>query len=170
MLMNYLRTACEIARTSSCVSRSGTLLRSRSTVPRSFCSKIEQKPQEPTKPSPAGSSTGGNDSSIRSNNHSPNALEKRMLVFTKRYKSIEEVPNFVSQEKMERVRNQVRIKIANYMMIATAIGCIVMVISGKKAQERGESVVKMNLDWHKEYNEKARAEDEAALAAESKKK
>lgn len=93
-----------------------------------------------------------------------------MLVFAKRYKSIEEVPNFVSQEKMERVRNQVRIKIANYMMIATAIGCIVMVISGKKAQERGESVAKMNLDWHKEYNEKARAEDEAAVVVESKKK
>ena len=71
---------------------------------------------------------------------------------------------------MERVRNQVRIKIANYMMIATAIGCIVMVISGKKAQERGESVAQMNLDWHKEYNEKARADYEASLAAEAKKK
>ncbi|XP_052893918.1 UPF0389 protein CG9231 [Anopheles moucheti] len=166
--MNYLRTACEIARTSSGVSRSATLLRSRSTAPRSFCSQIEQKPQQP-KPSPAGSSTGSNGANISAHTHTPNALEKRMLVFMKRYKSIEEVPNFVSQEKMERVRNQVRIKIANYMMIATAIGCIVMVISGKKAQERGESVAKMNLDWHKEYNEKARAEDEASMASASKK-
>ncbi|XP_035918057.1 UPF0389 protein CG9231-like isoform X1 [Anopheles stephensi] len=166
--MNYLRTACEIARTSSGVSRSATLLRSRSTTTgRSLCSQVEQKPQQP-KPSPTGS--GSNGSTISTHTHSPNALEKRMLVFTKRYKSIEDVPNFVSQEKMERVRNQVRIKIANYMMIATAIGCIVMVISGKKAQERGESVAKMNLDWHKEYNEKARAEDEASVAAESKKK
>uniref|UniRef100_A0A182SIR1 Uncharacterized protein n=1 Tax=Anopheles maculatus TaxID=74869 RepID=A0A182SIR1_9DIPT len=134
---------------------------------RSLCSQIEQKPQQP-KASPAGS--GSNGSTISTHTHTPNALEKRMLVFTKRYKSIEEVPKFVSQEKMERVRNQVRIKIANYMMIATAIGCIVMVISGKKAQERGESVAKMNLDWHKEYNEKARAEDEASVAVETKKK
>ncbi|XP_049297629.1 UPF0389 protein CG9231 [Anopheles funestus] len=167
--MNYLRTACEIARTSPGVSRSVTMLRSRSTAPRSFCSQIEQKPQQPKGSPAAGSGTGNNGSNISTHTHSPNALEKRMLVFTKRYKSIEEVPNFVSQEKMERVRNQVRIKIANYMMIATAIGCIVMVISGKKAQERGESVAKMNLDWHKEYNEKARAEDEASLAAVSKK-
>ncbi|XP_050075754.1 UPF0389 protein CG9231 [Anopheles maculipalpis] len=165
--MNYLRTACEIARTSAGVTRSVTLPRSRSTTARTLCSQIDQKPQQP-KAATAGS--GGNGSTISTHTHSPNALEKRMLVFAKRYKSIEEVPNFVSQEKMERVRNQVRIKIANYMMIATAIGCIVMVISGKKAQERGESVAKMNLDWHKEYNEKARAEDEAAVAVESKKK
>lgn len=47
---------------------------------------------------------------------------------------------------------------ANYMMLATVIGCIFMVISGKKAQERGDTVQKMNLDWHKEYNEKAKQE------------
>uniref|UniRef100_A0A182NK36 Uncharacterized protein n=1 Tax=Anopheles dirus TaxID=7168 RepID=A0A182NK36_9DIPT len=157
--MNYLRTACQIARTPSGVSRAATMLRSRSTR-RPFCSQVEPKPNPPPKSSTAaaGNTNGPN---ISSHTHSPNALEKRMLVFAKRYKSIDEVPNFISQEKMERVRNQVRIKIANYMMIATAIGCIVMVISGKKAQERGESVAQMNLDWHKEYNEKARAEYEA---------
>uniref|UniRef100_A0A182WX15 Uncharacterized protein n=1 Tax=Anopheles quadriannulatus TaxID=34691 RepID=A0A182WX15_ANOQN len=169
--MIFLRTACEIARTSSGVARTSTLLRSRSTAAagRSFSSnQVEPKPQQPPKSTP--SAGGSNGSSINTHTHTPNALEKRMLVFMKRYKSIEEVPNFVSQEKMERVRNQVRIKIANYMMIATAIGCIVMVISGKKAQERGESVAQMNLDWHKEYNEKARADYEASLAAEAKKK
>ncbi|XP_053676236.1 UPF0389 protein CG9231 [Anopheles nili] len=163
--MHFLRTACEIARTSSGASLPGTLLRSRSA--RTFCSQIEPKPQPPKSPAPG--TAGGNGTSISSHTHSPNSLEKRMLVFAKRYKSVDEVPNFISQEKMERVRNQVRIKIANYMMIATAIGCIVMVISGKKAQERGESVAQMNLDWHKEYNEKARAEYEASLATDTKK-
>ncbi|XP_058126109.1 UPF0389 protein CG9231 [Anopheles ziemanni] len=169
--MNFLRTAaCEIARSTTGVqhhSRMLTLLRSRSA--RTYCSnKLEPKPEPPKAPS-AASSGSGNGTHISSHTHSPNALEKRMLVFTKRYKSIEEVPNFISQEKMERVRNQVRIKVANYMMIATAIGCIIMVISGKKAQERGESVSQMNLDWHKEYNEKARADYEASVAAGAKK-
>uniref|UniRef100_A0A182FH59 Growth and transformation-dependent protein n=1 Tax=Anopheles albimanus TaxID=7167 RepID=A0A182FH59_ANOAL len=160
--MHYLRSfACRFARTTA--SSTGRLSRS---AARSFCSQIEPKPTpKPTAPA----STTGNGSTISAHTHAPNALEKRMLVFAKRYKSIEEVPNFVSQEKMERVRNQVRIKVANYMMIATAIGCIIMVISGKKAQERGESVSQMNLDWHKEYNEKARAEYEASLAAAAKK-
>uniref|UniRef100_A0A2M4AU23 Putative conserved plasma membrane protein n=1 Tax=Anopheles triannulatus TaxID=58253 RepID=A0A2M4AU23_9DIPT len=162
--MHYLRTlACGFARTSA----SSTGLSSRSAA-RSFCSKIEPKPS-PKPTAAAGTSATGNGSTISGHTHAPNNLEKRMLVFTKRYKSIDEVPNFVSQEKMERVRNQVRIKVANYMMIATAIGCIIMVISGKKAQERGESVSQMNLDWHKEYNEKARAEYEASQAAGAKK-
>lgn len=68
----------------------------------------------------------------------------------------------INQDVMERCRNQVRIKVANYMMLATAIGCIIMIVSGKRAQERGETVQKMNLDWHKEYNEKAKEEAAAA--------
>ncbi|XP_052872210.1 UPF0389 protein CG9231 [Anopheles cruzii] len=163
--MNYLRTACEIARRSATGLQHKpartTLFQSRSA--RAFCSQVE--PKQTPKPSP----TIGNGPKLSTHTHSPNNLEKRMLVFTKRYKSLDEVPSFVSQETMERVRNQVRIKIANYMMIATAIGCIIMVISGKQAQERGESVSQMNLDWHKEYNEKARQEYEASLAAEAKK-
>lgn len=39
------------------------------------------------------------------------------------------------------------------MIVGTIIACLVTVISGKKAQARGESVVKQNLDWHKEFNE-----------------
>lgn len=56
---------------------------------------------------------------------------------------------------MERARNRFRIKIANYMMALTALGCLVMIYSGKKAAERGETVSKANLDWHREYNAKA---------------
>ena len=47
-----------------------------------------------------------------------------------------------------------RIKVANILMAFTAIGCVMMIISGKKAAERGESVTQQNLNWHKEYNEK----------------
>lgn len=63
---------------------------------------------------------------------------------------------------MEKARNRIRIRLANIMMALTAIGCVFMVISGKKAAERGETVQKQNLDWHKEYNEKAIEEARAA--------
>lgn len=66
---------------------------------------------------------------------------------------------------MDRARNRFRIRIANYMMILTAIACIAMVYSGKDAAERGESVHKMNQDWHAEYNERAKQD---ALAAQKK--
>lgn len=57
------------------------------------------------------------------------------------------------QDTMEKARNKARIKIANYMMAATVLACIGMVISGKKAAERGETIAKMNVDWHKEINQ-----------------
>lgn len=62
---------------------------------------------------------------------------------------------------MEKTRNRIRIRVSNVMMLLTGLGCILMVMSGKKAKERGESVQKTNLDWHKEYNEKSIAEAEA---------
>lgn len=56
---------------------------------------------------------------------------------------------------MERANNKVRIRGANIMMVLTAVGCIVMIWSGKEDAKRGESVVKQNLEWHKTYNEVA---------------
>lgn len=60
---------------------------------------------------------------------------------------------------MEYCRNKMRIRVANYMAIATVIGCIAMIYSGKKAAGRGEFVAKKNLDWHNQYNT-VNAEDE----------
>lgn len=54
---------------------------------------------------------------------------------------------------MERTHNRMRIKGANVMIVLTILGCIYAVYSGKKAAEGGESVEKLNLDWHKKYNE-----------------
>ena len=48
------------------------------------------------------------------------------------------------------------------MMLVTAIGCIVMVMSGKKAAEHGDSLAKMNIEWHKQYNEDNKEAVEAA--------
>lgn len=157
-------SACSLARLAGRhqVLRSGALLPAR----RSFASAVEPS-KEPPKSAPAPAETNAT-ANIGARTHAPNGFEKRLLVFTKKYKSTDEVPAFINQDVMERCRNQVRIKIANYMMLATAIGCIIMIISGKRAQERGETVQKMNLDWHKEYNEKAKQEAAAASAAPTK--
>lgn len=56
-------------------------------------------------------------------------------------------------DTMERARNRMRIKISNVLMALTIVGCVLMVISGRQAAERGESVQKANLEWHRKYNE-----------------
>lgn len=56
-------------------------------------------------------------------------------------------------EAVEKARNKARIRIANIMMLMTALACLGMVISGKRAAERGESVQKANIEWHKRVRE-----------------
>lgn len=66
---------------------------------------------------------------------------------------------------MEKARNKMRIRIANIMMALTVVGCLVMVWSGKRAADKGESIQKQNLEWHKEYNDQRIAEAKAAKVA-----
>ncbi|GIY82400.1 UPF0389 protein GA21628 [Caerostris darwini] len=86
--------------------------------------------------------------------HRPNLLEKYLLVWMKKYPSVAEVPKYVKPDLMEKVRNKTRIKLNIYFCIVTAFVCLLMVYSGKKAAERGESVRKMNVQWHEEQNAK----------------
>ncbi|XP_071439863.1 UPF0389 protein CG9231 [Hetaerina americana] len=90
--------------------------------------------------------------------HKPNKIDKWLLVWDKKYKTFEEVPNFVSCDKMEKARNWARIKISTYLMIGTVLGCIVMIYSGKQAAARGESVTKANLEMHRRYQEEMKAQ------------
>lgn len=97
--------------------------------------------------------------------HKVNNLEKRFLVWTGKYKTLDEVPNFVSQSVMERTRNRMRIRIANYMILATVLGCAVMVYLGKQDAKEGKSLVKQNIEWHKQIREE---ELQRQLAAKEK--
>ncbi|EAT46495.1 AAEL002350-PA [Aedes aegypti] len=154
--MSFL-SACSLARiyaVSGRQLRTGFIARAQQQQTAACSSSSSVQPKEP----PKTPTSPTQDINVSSRTHRPNDFEKRLLVFTKKYKTTDEIPQYINQDVMERCRNQVRIKIANYMMLATAIGCIIMIISGKKAQERGDSVQKMNLDWHKEYNDKARKE------------
>lgn len=54
-----------------------------------------------------------------------------------------------------------RIRVSNIGILLTAVGCIVMIISGKRARDRGESIQQMNLEWHAKHRADAKAEAEA---------
>lgn len=94
--------------------------------------------------------------------HKINRFERYLLVWGGKYKTIAEVPDLVSQDTLERARNKARIKINLMMIGVTVLGCLAMIYSGKKAQAAGESVVKINQDWHKKINEEHRLAKEKA--------
>lgn len=38
-------------------------------------------------------------------------------------------------------------------MLLVLVGCVAMIVSGKKARDRGETLTDRNLEWHKKYSE-----------------
>jgi len=90
---------------------------------------------------------------IGANAHKVNNLEKRFLVWTGKFKTIEEVPKYVSSEMVEKARNRMRIRVANLMMVITLVACLAVSISGKRAHDRGESIQKENEAWHNSFKD-----------------
>lgn len=54
---------------------------------------------------------------------------------------------------MEKARNIMRIRVNLSIIALCLVGALFAAKSGKKAAERGESVIKSNLEWHRTYNE-----------------
>ncbi|XP_046436160.1 UPF0389 protein CG9231 isoform X2 [Neodiprion virginianus] len=99
----------------------------------------------------------------------PTKRDRRMLVWLKYYKSVDEVPEKMTYEKLDKAQNKFRIKACTYMMIATLIGCYISVYWGKMKAERGESVEQWNIDWHNRMNAEYQESLKKEALAEDKK-
>nr|XP_056705207.1 protein FAM162A [Euleptes europaea] len=121
-------------------------------INRRLCSK----PQEGAAPK---TSSGTSNPSFRLPGHKPSEWDKRFLLWTGRYKKAEDIPETMSFEIIDAARNKMRVRMGYVMIVLTIVGCIVMVISGKQAVARHESLTSQNLE------KKARWRQEAESAA-----
>lgn len=74
------------------------------------------------------------------------------------YKSIDQVPDKVTYEAMDKAQSRFRMRCSNILMVATMLGAATMVYYGKKRAERGDSLQQINMDWHKQMNADHQAE------------
>lgn len=95
--------------------------------------------------------------------HKPSALEKWLLVHYKRYPK-GQVPDFVPQGQMEKVRNLARIQVNIGMCVATFFGALVAIYIGKRDRSQGTTLQKINMDWHASFTESAEKEKAAKEA------
>ncbi|XP_045041946.1 protein FAM162A isoform X1 [Desmodus rotundus] len=93
--------------------------------------------------------------------HKPTDWERKILIWSGRFKKEDEIPETVSFDMLHAAKNKVRVKISYVMMALTVAGCILMVIEGKKAAKRHESLTSLNLE------KKARLREEAAMKAKT---
>ncbi|XP_028937267.1 protein FAM162A-like isoform X2 [Ornithorhynchus anatinus] len=88
--------------------------------------------------------------------------EKKVLVWSGRFKKEDEIPEAITFEMLDAAKNKFRVKISYAMMALTVMGCVLMIIKGKQAARRHESLTSMNLE------KKARLREEAAALQDHK--
>ncbi|XP_006512985.1 protein FAM162B isoform X1 [Mus musculus] len=96
--------------------------------------------------------------------YKPSKFDKKILLWTGRFKSIEDIPPLVPPEMIAVSRNKARVKACYIMIGLTIVACFAVIVSAKRAVERHESLTSWNLA------KKAKWREEAALAAQSKSK
>ncbi|CAG0893411.1 unnamed protein product [Darwinula stevensoni] len=85
--------------------------------------------------------------------HRPSNWDKRILVYSGKYKNVAEVPDSVPAAVMHKAKNKWRIKVNIWMCVACVAACVAMVYSGKAALGRGEVVSERTVQHHKELKE-----------------
>uniref|UniRef100_UPI00398EB1B6 protein FAM162B-like n=1 Tax=Pristiophorus japonicus TaxID=55135 RepID=UPI00398EB1B6 len=92
--------------------------------------------------------------------YKPSAFDKKMLMWTGRFKREEDIPAVVSFEMIDAARNKMRVKASYIMVVMAVVACIATIISGKKAARRHESLTGINMAKKARWKEESRQEAE----------
>ncbi|XP_072544987.1 protein FAM162B [Salminus brasiliensis] len=98
----------------------------------------------------------------------PSDMDKKMLVWSGRFKSKEQIPEFVSFEMIDAARNRVRVKACYVMIALTIVSCLAMVILGKEAAGRNDNLTTRNMEKKARLREEAQREREESTALAGK--
>ncbi|XP_075294028.1 protein FAM162A [Opisthocomus hoazin] len=92
---------------------------------------------------------------LRVPGHKPTDWEKRFLLWAGHFKKTEDIPETVSIETIRAAKTTLRVKFSYAMIALTILGCIIMVIRGKQAIKRRESLTSVNLEKKAQWREEA---------------
>uniref|UniRef100_A0A3Q3FYP7 Family with sequence similarity 162 member A n=1 Tax=Labrus bergylta TaxID=56723 RepID=A0A3Q3FYP7_9LABR len=98
---------------------------------RGMCNKPQETKAEPPPAAPAHASRAG----FRVPGYRPSKLDRKMLVWSGRFKSADQIPELVSFEMIDAARNKARVKICYMMMGTTIAACLMMVFLGKRVSD-----------------------------------
>jgi len=96
--------------------------------------------------------------------HVPNTMTKKMLVWSGQFASAAEIPETITSGQLGKARGWFRIRLGNFLMIITLVGCYFMAKLSKRDAARGQSITRQNLEWHESMGKgklEGRSVDEA---------
>ncbi|NXH94423.1 F162A protein, partial [Pachycephala philippinensis] len=105
-------------------------------ISRRLCVKPQQDLQSKSK----------SRSASRVPGYKPTDWERRFLLWAGHFKKPEDIPDTVSLETVRAAKTTLRVKFSYVMIALTILGCIVMVVRGKQAMKRHESLTSINLE------------------------
>ncbi|XP_018419179.1 PREDICTED: protein FAM162B [Nanorana parkeri] len=98
------------------------------------------------------------DANSNISRYKPNHFDKKILKWTGRFKSEADIPPSIPVEMLVRARNKARIKACYIMIAVTVVACFAVIVSGKRAAARHESLTSLNLAkkemWRREAQNK----------------
>uniref|UniRef100_G3MPE2 Uncharacterized protein n=1 Tax=Amblyomma maculatum TaxID=34609 RepID=G3MPE2_AMBMU len=86
-------------------------------------------------------------STSRLTDRKTNAYDKWILAFYKKYPK-GQVPDYAPSAVIEKTRNKARIHLNLIMGALTLFGAFLAASWGRRRHHQGESMTKMNLEWH----------------------
>uniref|UniRef100_A0A3Q2QMT4 Family with sequence similarity 162 member A n=1 Tax=Fundulus heteroclitus TaxID=8078 RepID=A0A3Q2QMT4_FUNHE len=131
---------------------------------RGMCNKLAESKPEASAAAPAQEPRP----LFKTPGYRPSDLDKKILVWAGRFKSTEQIPDTVSFETIDNARNKIRVKAAYLMMALTIGACVLMVVLGKKAAGRNESLTVYNLEKKAKWREELDKENRALIREEQK--
>ncbi|NXX35995.1 F162A protein, partial [Nicator chloris] len=78
--------------------------------------------------------------------YKPTHWERKFLLWAGHFKRPEDIPETVSLETVGAAKSTLRVRFSYVMIALTIVGCITMVIRGKQAMKRHESLMSINLE------------------------
>ncbi|RVE58816.1 hypothetical protein OJAV_G00197570 [Oryzias javanicus] len=129
---------------------------------RGMCNKPQEVKAESSHPAPA--QNGQPRPSFKVPGYKPTDWDKKIFLWSGRFKSVDQIPETVSFEMIDSARNKLRVKAAYVMMAATIAACGVMVFLGKQALKRNETLTAYNMEKKARWREESQKENAVALS------
>ncbi|XP_070568825.1 UPF0389 protein CG9231-like [Ptychodera flava] len=102
----------------------------------------------------------GQSGRINVRGHRPSELDKTILVKTGRFKSKEDIPDFVSDDVINRAKSKTRIYLNILMAAILMVAIAFMIRKGRHDVDEGESLSLVNMRRHPQVYQTAIEEEE----------
>ncbi|KAM7008595.1 protein FAM162A-like [Passerculus sandwichensis] len=97
------------------------------------------------------------------NERKPTNFDKKVLVWSGRFKKEEDIPRHISSEVLDTARSIARVKVCYIMIALTVLGCVTMIISGKEAAKKDQTLLRVNAEKKAKWRAEVEKSQEAAV-------